>query len=74
MVVPREIKAGEWRRVTAAISGNTLKGYLDDELLIEYTAERPLSGYVGLWTKADAVTDFEALTIEAGGQRRVIAF
>ena len=48
----------------------TLKGYLDDELLIEYTAERPLNGYVGIWTKADSVTCFDALTIEAGGNTR----
>ncbi len=74
VAVPSEIKTGEWHRLTTAISGNTLKGYLDDKLLLEYTVERPLSGYVGLWTKADAVTDFEALTIEAGGKRRVIGF
>ena len=48
----------------------SLKGYLGDELLIEYTTERPLAGYVGLWTKADSVTYFHALTIEAGGKKR----
>ena len=60
--------------MTVEISGNTLKGYLDDELLMEYTAERPLAGYVGLWTKADSVTYFDELTIEEGGKKRVIDF
>jgi hypothetical protein len=40
----------------------------------EYTAERPLNGYVGLWTKVDSVTYFDELTIEAGGKQRVIEF
>jgi pyruvate,water dikinase len=72
--VHKEIKKEQWYRITVEISGNTLKGYLDDELVMEYTAERPLAGYVGLWTKADSVTYFDELTIEEGGKKRVIAF
>ena len=68
--VRRKIDAVRWYRIRAAISGHTLKGYLDDELLIEYSAQRPISGYVGIWTKADSVTSFDALTIEAGGNTR----
>jgi hypothetical protein len=64
----------QWYLMKVEISGNTLKGYLDDELLMEYTAERPLAGYVGLWTKADSVTYFDELTIGEGGKKRVIDF
>jgi len=39
-------------------------------LLLEYQAERPLHGFVGLWTKADSVSYFDDLVIEAGGQKR----
>ena len=74
VTVPKEIKKDQWYLLAVEFSGNTLKGYLDDELLIEYTAERPLRGYVGLWTKADSVTYFDALTIEAKGKKRVIEF
>jgi len=74
VTVKQEINTGEWRRLAAEISGNTFKGYLDDELRLEYTAERPLSGYAGLWTKADSVTYFADLTIEAGGNQRVVEF
>ena len=72
--VPKEIKKDQWYLLAVEFSGHTLKGYLDDELLIEYTAERPLRGYVGLWTKADSVTYFDELTIEAKGKKRVIEF
>jgi pyruvate,water dikinase len=69
--VHRKIETNQWYRIRAEVSGQTLKGYLDQELLIEYAAERPLNGYVGLWTKADSVTCFDALTIEAGGNKRI---
>jgi pyruvate,water dikinase len=64
------INTGQWYRITATISGEVLKGYLDGELLLEYQAERQLHGFVGLWTKADSVSYFDDLVIEAGGQRR----
>ena len=72
--VNRKIETAGWYRIRAEISGQTLKGYLDDELLIEYTAERPLNGYVGIWTKADSVTCFDALTIEENGKQQSIGF
>ena len=72
--VPKEIRKDQWRLLAVEFSGHTLKGYLDGELLIEYAADRPLRGYVGLWTKADSVTYFDGLTIEAKGQKRVIEF
>ena len=60
----QKIETGRWYLITVEISGNTLRGYLDDELFIEYTADRPLAGYVGLWAKADSVTYFDELSIE----------
>jgi len=72
--VQKEIMKDQWYLMKVEISGNTLKGYLDDELIMEYIAERPLAGYVGLWTKADSVTYFDELTIGEGGKKRVIDF
>ena len=68
--VHKRIETARWYTITVETSGNSLKGYLDGELLIEYTAERPLKGYVGMWTKADSVTSFDGLTLEAGGTIR----
>ncbi|MHB8066873.1 MAG: PEP/pyruvate-binding domain-containing protein [Desulfobaccales bacterium] len=72
--VPKEIKKDNWYLITAQVSGSTLKGYVDNELLIDYHAERPLTGFVGLWTKADSVTYFDELCIEAGGRKQIIEF
>jgi len=72
--VQHEIRKDQWYLIAVETKGNTLKGYLDDQLLLEYTAERPLTGYVGLWTKADSVTFFNELTIDFHGNKRVVAF
>jgi pyruvate,water dikinase len=69
---PRPLTTGRWYYLTVEVSGPEVRGYLDGELLIEYTAERPLRGYVGLWTKADSVTYFDELTIETKGKKRVV--
>jgi len=61
----KKIEAGKWYEIKAEITGQTLRGYLDDECLIEYTAEWPVHGHVGLWTKADSLTSFKDLNITA---------
>ncbi|MCX5892898.1 MAG: PEP-utilizing enzyme, partial [Deltaproteobacteria bacterium] len=72
--VHKEISKDRWYLLAMEFAGKTLKGYLDNDLVMGYTAERPLAGYVGLWTKADSVTYFDDLTIEAKGKKRVIEF
>ena len=74
VTVDGKIETDRWRLLTVEIVGSTLKGYVDNELLIEYTAQRPLTGYVGLWTKADSGTYFDELLIQEGGKKRVTEF
>jgi len=62
------ITLGEWYEISVVVQGRTLKGYLDGELQVEYTADRPLQGFVGLWTRADAVSFFKELVIDATGK------
>ena len=64
-VVPVKVPTDRWVTIRVETSGNHILGYLDEELLIEYTAEWPVHGYVGLWTKADSVTGFKDLNIIA---------
>jgi len=71
--VHRAIETGRWYAIRVETSGHSLKGYLDDELLVEYTSERPLKGYVGLWAKADSVTYFNELVIETNGTVRKLS-
>ncbi len=65
----KKIAPGTWYNLKVEIKGNRIKGFLDEELLIEYTADRDLEGYIGLWTKADSVTYFDTLTVETHNKR-----
>jgi hypothetical protein len=57
------LKMGEWHRMKIAVSGTQLRGYLDDELLLEYTLAEPVSGKVGTWSKTDSVSQFDAYEV-----------
>jgi hypothetical protein len=61
-----EVDAAAWHRLKCCTHGTRVEVFLDDESLL--TAEDPAlegDGQVGLWTKADASTVFDALTIDA---------
>jgi pyruvate,water dikinase len=64
--VTAPITLREWYEISVAVQDYTLKGYLDGELRVEYTADRLLHGFVGFWTRADAVSFFEGLVIRGG--------
>jgi len=53
------LNMGEWHRMKIAVDGTQLRGYLDDELLLEYTLAEPVSGKVGVWSKTDSVSQFD---------------
>jgi pyruvate,water dikinase len=62
--VARPLTPGRWYRLSVQIQGRSLAAGLDGQEVLTYDADRPLDGYVGLWTKADSITwfeDFEAL-------------
>jgi hypothetical protein len=59
------LKFGDWHRMRIAVDGTQLRGYLDDELLLEYTLPEPVSGKVGLWSKTDSVSQFNDYTVVA---------
>jgi pyruvate,water dikinase len=61
--VSRRIESGRWYTLSTVVRGQSVTGHLDGELLLEYRADRPFEGYVGLWTKADSVTQFSGLGI-----------
>src|SRR5215813_2289346 len=59
------LKMGEWHRMKIAVAGTQLRGYLDDELLLEYTLAEPVSGKVGLWSKTDSVSQYDEYVVTA---------
>ena len=54
---------GQWHTVRVVAVGDRIQGYLDGKLLIDHRDPRFRAGRVGLWTKADAVTAFDDLTM-----------
>ncbi len=58
------VKAGEWCTIRVRMVGDLIECYLDDEWMFEVNdTTLPGPGLVGLWTKADAGTSFDDLTV-----------
>ncbi|MBM4327585.1 MAG: pyruvate, phosphate dikinase [Deltaproteobacteria bacterium] len=55
------IASNTWHALRVETSEYRTKCYLNDRLLIDHRADRTLDGYVGLWTKADSLTEFHSL-------------
>src|SRR5216117_2509630 len=43
----------QWHELKVRISGTKVEGYLDGKLYLEDTLPQPVSGRIGLWSKAD---------------------
>jgi pyruvate,water dikinase len=64
----------QWHRLRIETQGQQIRAFLNDQQLLEYQAERSLTGYLGLWTKADSVTLFKDLTMHPqNGQKRSLS-
>lgn len=59
-------KVGAWHTLRVVAKGPKIQAYIDDKLLIDHEDATFTDGYVGLWTKADSVTEFDDL--EAKGK------
>ena len=58
-----EPKLGEWHSIRVVAKGPKIQAYLDDALLLDHEEKSFARGWVGLWTKADSVTEFADLTV-----------
>jgi uncharacterized protein YbaP (TraB family) len=58
-----EPKLGEWHRIRVLAKGPKIQAYLDDSLLLDHEDKTFMGGWVGLWTKADSVTEFADLEV-----------
>ena len=59
---------GQWHRLRITAEGDRIRGWLNDQALLDHKDARDRSGQVGLWTKADSVTAFDALVIKPLGR------
>jgi len=49
----------QWHELKVRIVGTKVEGYLDGKLLLEHTLPQPVSGRIGLWSKADSRMYFD---------------
>jgi hypothetical protein len=60
---------GQWHKLQITVRGDCFEAWLNDRELIDHRDGRFAAGQIGLWTKTDSVTAFDALTVfplEAG--------
>jgi pyruvate,water dikinase len=62
--VREKIASGQWHALRVEVRDRVMRCYLNDGAVLKYEADKPVQGYVGLWTKADSVTLFDGLAIE----------
>src|SRR6478735_8829971 len=55
----------QWHDLKVRISGTKVQGYLDGKLYLEHTLAQPVSGRIGLWSKADSHMYFSDYTVAA---------
>ena len=58
---------GQWHKLRITAEGDRIKGWLNDQPLIDHHDSRFTSGRVGLWTKADSITAFDDLVVSPMG-------
>ncbi|HYM01797.1 MAG TPA: LamG domain-containing protein [Stellaceae bacterium] len=57
--------SGQWHELQIRIVGTKVEGYLDGKLLLEDVLPQPVSGRIGLWSKADSYVRFADYTVRA---------
>ena len=53
----------QWHELKVRIAGATVEGYLDGKRYLEHTLPAPVSGRIGLWSKADSHVYFDDFTV-----------
>ena len=54
---------GQWHKLRITAVGDRIRGWLNDQALIDRRDSRFASGRIGLWTKADSITAFDELMV-----------
>jgi len=58
-----EPKLGAWHTIRVVTAGPKIQAYLNGAMLLDHQDKTFADGWVGLWTKADSVTEFSDLEI-----------
>ncbi len=60
-----EVLSGQWQELRVEVVGSRIQGFLNGQLVVETSDDTFTSGKVGLWTKADSVTCFDDVEVQA---------
>jgi len=56
--------AGQWHELKLTVTGSMIEGFLDGKPTLSHDLGRPVSGRIGLWSKADSVVYFDDLRVD----------
>ena len=56
--------SGQWHEMKLTVKGNRVEGWLNGVLTLSHDLEKPVSGRIGLWSKADSVVYFDDFRVE----------
>ena len=51
--------SGQWHELKLVVAGKSVEGYVNGKQLLSHELPAPVSGRVGLWSKADSVVYFD---------------
>jgi hypothetical protein len=57
----------QWHELKVRVLGAKIEGYLDGKLYLEHTLPEPVSGRIGLWSKADSHMYFDDFNAASQG-------
>lgn len=58
----------QWHELKLVVNGLQVSGSLDGKPYLEHTLSEPVSGRIGLWSKADSFVYMDDVRIEAAGR------
>ena len=60
------LEIGGWHELKIGVHGLKLTAALDGKWVLDYDLKEPVGGKVGLWSKTDSMSEFEAFTVTPG--------
>ncbi len=57
------LELGTWHTLKISVHGTSLKSWLDDKPMHDYTLSAPVSGKIGVWSKTDSMIEFDDFTV-----------
>ena len=59
------VPSGQWQELRVEATGNSFRGFLNGQPVVEASDDSYADGRVGLWTKSDSTTCFDEVEVKA---------